>query len=231
MKTLSYSILLALLTVSCSKSADVSSPVEASTVNSKTSFKTTDLNIQIEPRISKGLSGDLTDVGFTIQDSPYHPLIKGRMDCSVDSTSRVSCSGEVNLNSLAAKDYRIIVYTNETVGKEAFACDYFDYKKENQLNLTISPSSSGECILAQLKDDTGFSENQIQNRVKHLLNADDVSDDIDVETTLYDLFRYYNQSSKQDWDQAWKLLVEAIKLDKPLPKKHKSMIDAAGRSF
>ena len=176
------------------------------------------------------MRGDLTDVGFTVQNRPYHPLVKGRLQCSVDSASLVSCVGIADLGSLPATSYRIIVYTNENFGKEALACDYFAFNKETQLNLTINPSSSGECVLAQLEADTGFSENEIRKRIKHMLNADDF-DDFDLETTLYDVFRYYNYNSKDDWDKSWNILLDAIKTNQPLPKKQKSMINGSGRSI
>lgn len=223
-----FLVLTSLWLVACSKSVNDQTTTKD---EPKPNFKMTDINIQIEPRISKGLHGDLTDVGFVIQDHPYHPLIRGRLDCSVDINSQVSCVGTANLATLANNAYRIIISTNEKPGKEALACDYFDYNKENLLNLVINPSSSGECILAQLEEDTGFSEDQLRVRIKHLLNADQVAMDIDLETTLYDLFRYYNQSSHEDWEKAWKLMVDAIKLDQPLPRKNKSTIGGAGRGF
>lgn len=227
MRLLFFNALLLALLTSCTKPTEV----ETAANNGGASFKMTEINIQIEPRISKGLRGDLTDVGFTIQDKPYHPLIRGGLNCSVDANYVVSCIGLANLATLANRSYRIIVYTNEKPGKEALACDYFEYdKNSSQLNLNINPSSSGECILSQLEADTGLSESEITKRVKHILNADE-ADEIDLETTLHDLFKYFNGKTKEDWDKSWDYLVAAIKSNTPLPKKHKSTIDGAGRGF
>ena len=57
------------------------------------------------------------------------------LNCLVDANYVVSCIGQANLATLVSRSYRIIVYTNEKPGKEALACDYFEYDKQSsQLN-------------------------------------------------------------------------------------------------
>lgn len=226
---------MSLLVVCCSKQQTTTSEdgvAENTPFNTAQLKPKTALNIIIEPRVGKGLHGDLTKVGFTIQQRPWQPILKGRLICTVMDSQQLTCYTEDSLAKLTNGYYRIIVHshpniTGNTVKSDGFACDYFEYKKNEELNIKITPDSSGECILWQLKSDTGLSEAEIRTRVRHILRADDNETDYDLELTLYDLYRYYN--NKYDWNKAWEILVDAIKTKKPLSAKAPaSKINAAG---
>jgi len=200
--------------------------------NTNPQEKTT-LKLTIEPRVSKGLQGDFTNVSFSIQSEPWVPIIKGKLDCSLQSDLKATCTLSQSLAKLKnGMAYRIIIFSqsdNQYIkNSDGLACDYFVYKSSKIPELTISPSSSGECILWQLKSDTGYDEQEIKNRVRHILNGEGTKD-YDLEMTLYDLFKYYDAT--YDWDKAWKKLVELIQNNKPLPKNNNSQINGTSKLF
>ncbi len=201
---------------------------EKSISNENYSQKST-LNLTIEPRITKGLQGDFTNVSFSIQSKPWTPIIKGKVNCILHEDLKATCNIIQSLDKL--KDggaYRILIFDNKRQNSDGLACDYFIYSKSKTPNLIVSPSSTGECILWQLKLDTGYDEQEIRNRVRHILNGKD-TEEYDLEMTLYDLYRYCD--SDYGWNEAWKELVKLIQSNKPLPKSSDSQIDGAGKLF
>lgn len=239
-----YQLLTILLTgffmLSCSKKDQVTDSNSVATQNIKQENNTTDnskpppvLNITIEPRISKGLQGDFTNVGFSIQSKPWTPIIKGKLDCTLHGDLKATCQLQSGLDKLQnGQAYRLLIYTIDNKNPdntEGLACDYFIYNHGQPHNLNITPSTTGECILWQLKHDTGYDEQEIKNRIRHILNGDEASEDYDLEMTLYDLFKFYD--GEKDWQKAWKKLVETIRNNRPLPKDDDSTIHGASRLF
>lgn len=216
-------------------SPDESKPRLRNTDKTQLNQPATVLKLEIMPRVSKGLHGDFTDVGFVLQERPWQPIIKGKLDCNLGPDFRASCEIKQNLNQLINDHaYRILIFTKGDTAtdksSDGLACDYFIYKEGTVPDLTISPSSSGECILWQLKYDTGLDEAKIRERVRHILQADDDMGVYDLETTLYDLYKYYD--ARYPWKQAWQKLLDAVKNNQPLPKKvMKSKNYGSGKLF
>lgn len=238
LKPFLINLIIGLLAISCTKEANSSLQNDIPTQDNQPTYTNNpqsipSLKLTIEPRVTKGLQGDFTNVSFTIQSKPWTPIIKGKIDCTLAVDSKATCNLHQQLDKLEdGNPYRIIIFsqgsTKDAQNNDGLACDYFIYKKNEVPDLTISPTSSGECLLWQLKYDTGYDEPEIKNRVRHILNGEG-TEDYDLEVTLYDLYRYYD--SDYDWNEAWKKLVKLIQANKPLPKDNSSPIDGSGKLF
>ncbi|AUR50918.1 hypothetical protein [Aquella oligotrophica] len=218
----------------CSKDTDNSATPNTTNLKVNGSSTPITLKLTIAPRIFKGINGDFTNVSFSIQEKPWHRFINGKLECTLNSDSSVICSTKDDLQRLiGSKTYRIIIFSqkNQAIDKsnDEIACDYFVYNPKQTPNLKITPTSSGECLIWQLKNDTGFSEEEIRTRVRHILNDSDLPENYDLALTLYNLYKSYD--SEYDWRQALNKLTELIKTNKPLPPANKSKIQGSARVF
>lgn len=193
------------------------------------------LRLAISPRITKGFSGDFTNVSFSIQERPWRKLLNGRLDCNFQPDSGVNCETTDSLAQLIeSKPYRIIIFSQKNANlhdknNDELACDYFIYNKSQVPTLDITPTSSGECLVWQLQYDTGYSEEEIRSRVRHILNDDQIPDDYDLPLTLYNLYKSYD--SEYDWVEALREITRLVKANEQLSPASKSQVEGSGRLF
>lgn len=193
------------------------------------------MKLTVTPRISKEFKGDFTkNVSFSIQERPWHKLVNGKLDCKLQPDTHLKCETTDNLSNLIeGKTYRVIIFSQKTdkndKANDEIACDYFIYEKSQVPNMDVTPKSSGECLLWQLQNDTGYSEEEIRTRVRHILNDEEIPDDYDLPLTLYNLYKSYD--SEYDWVEALREMTKAIKANEPLSPARKSQIEGSGRFF
>lgn len=193
------------------------------------------LRLTVAPRIAKGLKGDFTrNVSFSIQERPWHKFINGKLDCKLQMDAHLKCETTDSLSQLSeGKTYRIIIFSQKTnfldQANDEIACDYFIYDKSQVPSMAITPKSSGECLLWQLQNDTGYSEEEIRTRVRHILNDEEIPDDYDLPLTLYEMYKSYD--NEYDWVEALREMTRAIKANDQLSPARKSQIEGSGRFF
>lgn len=228
-------LILAGSTIAACSGNNASSDVVDSSQSYHSSKAAVTLKLNISPRVTKGFSGDFTNVSFSIQERPWKKLLDGRLDCTLQADSRVDCETTHSLAQLVeSKPYRIIIFSQKSAnsndkGNDEVACDYFIYNKLQIPTLDITPTSSGECLIWQLQYDTGYSEEEIRSRVRHILNDDQIPDDYDLPLTLYNLYKSYD--SEHDWVEALREVTRLVKTNEQLSTARKSQIEGSGRLF
>ena len=208
----------------CSRQKKDHAAAESQSLSTKyESIKRPSIKIIIDPLNSVELRGDLTRVKFRIADRPGHPILFGTLQCIMenidnDPEDEVICISREPLANLKNGIYRIILTQIQNDG--GLYCSIFEYDPSiKPLQLIVTSKTSGECILAQLKTDSGLTESIIRQQVQIIFNTQQESS-FDLERSLYELMWYYNQESNSIVTN-WSNFVSRIKNAQPKANSNK----------
>ena len=209
--------------IACSKdeTAKTDTSVQATKADEVASAPTT-MTVHIQPLAGKQVKGNYADTTFIVEDVDKKKYLSGKVECLGQKDYSLSCNTTQSFTSLKHGFYRIILKSSAQKG---LICDIFEYNKGSPINLTMNEDTAGDCILVQMTRDTGLSEAEIRQRVKHAMNQDEASDEYDLEATLFDLYMYYgyNHPHLETWGQ----VVNLIQSNGQLPAKTASDIEAS----
>lgn len=199
----------------CSDQSNKNLPVSNTTAKNTSSMPS--LRVIIEPDSERRLKGDYVNVSYELGSAPKQKTFESTMNCKVWDAlkdhpgNEIDCTSHANIRQISPGVYRILVIGGK---KGWLACDIFKLESatNNPQTLILNSSTAGDCILVQLMTETGYSESEIRNRVRHILNGAP-QQQFDLQLTLFDLLSYYDTMVDA---HGWADFKAAIKKDVPL---------------
>lgn len=137
--------------------------------------------------------GNFNNAKFFIENYSKSVLLAGDMDCR-DTGEEVICEGEAELSKLSPAVYRLVLKS----GNGLLGSDLFEILP-NKLPLVVNVdnSSTGYYLIQLIFHQTGYSEDEIYNRVSNMLSVP-TEQQYNLEIALFDLFIYYEGSQNME---------------------------------
>lgn len=154
-------------------------------------------------------SGDFTHAKFYVENYSQNILLTDDIDCR-DTGKEISCEAVTDLNNLKPAIYRLVIKSGEgLLGSDVFEI----IPNLIPIVITIDNESTGYYLIQLINHQTGFRENEIYQRVSHVLSISQ-GREYDLEITLYDLFMYYGGS--RNLGKALDTISDKLRKDAPV---------------
>lgn len=210
-------ILLAVTLVSCSKEMNVeplsaTSSKESVAILGEQNNRLTLVSVSLLKSVNKALVKHLNSISYEIEPYLDKVVLTGNMAC-IDSLETINCNASVNMAGLDPGIYRLVIKSdNGLLGSDIFERD----AHYQPIEITIDNESTGSYLISMITQQTGFREDEIYQRVAHILSYTS-SQEYNLEPTVYDLFMSYH--GDKDTAGAIHKLVQIITDNKPIETK------------
>ncbi len=210
-------ILFALALLSCSKEnitplSATSIQESIATMSGGQSNHLTSVNVSLLKSVNEARIKHLSSISYEIEPYLDKVVINGEMTC-IDLPETIDCNTSVDMVGLEPGIYRFLIKSdNGLLGSDIFEKD----ANSQALEITIDNESTGNYLISIITQQTGFREDEIYQRVAHIL-AYNSAKEYNLEPTVYDLFMSYH--GDKDTAGAIHKLVQIITDNKPIETK------------
>lgn len=185
-------MLVAVALVSCHEEnglAHVETTTESVATISEPKHQATRVNVSLFKKVNLVNAKHFSNITYEIEPYLDKVDLTGKMQC-IDSVDSVNCSALINMDSLPAGIYRLVIKSDGGL----LGSDVFEKNTQYQpLEITIDNESTGNYLISIITQQTGFREDEIYRRVAHILSYNS-NKEYNLEPTVYDLFMSYNGS-------------------------------------
>lgn len=210
-------ILLTITLVSCSKEENIT-PLSATSIPESVAMpggqtsRLTSVSVSLLKSVNKTHVKHLSGISYEIEPYLDKVVLKGNMTC-IDSSETIDCNTSVDMTTLEPGIYRFLIKSdNALLGSDIFEKD----ANYQPIEITIDNESTGNYLISIITQQTGFREDEIYQRVAHILSHN-LSQEYNLEPTVYDLFMSYH--GDKDTAGAIHKLVQIITDNKPIETK------------